>query len=100
MGPGMVVYAYNPSYVRGRGRRIASDISPMKSVRPYLKKNQTKGAGGMTQVVEPLPSKHKTLSSNPHTTKTTECMSLIHLINTLRHIYAHIVPDSLLFYFF
>jgi hypothetical protein len=39
---------------------------PGQKVRPYLQNNQRKkGARGMTQVVECLPCKHKTLSSNP-----------------------------------
>jgi hypothetical protein len=32
-------------------------------------KMQTWGAGGVAQVVERLPSKHKALSSNPSTAK-------------------------------
>jgi hypothetical protein len=37
-------------------------------VRPYLKNNQQKRVGGVAQVVEYLPSKHKALNTTPSTT--------------------------------
>jgi hypothetical protein len=40
-------------------------------VRPYLKNNlKEKGLGGLAQMVEHWPSKHKTLNSKPSITKT------------------------------
>jgi hypothetical protein len=36
---------------------------------PYLKENQRKRAGGVAQVVECLPKKHKALSTNTSTKK-------------------------------
>jgi hypothetical protein len=44
-----------------------SKSSPNKSMRPCLKNNQSRMAGGVAQAVERLPSKHKFLSSNPCT---------------------------------
>jgi hypothetical protein len=38
-------------------------------VRPYLKITESKGAGGVAQVAEDLPSKCKALSSNTGTIK-------------------------------
>jgi hypothetical protein len=38
-------------------------------VRPHLKNNQAKKSGGMSQVVEHLPSKHETLSLTLSTAK-------------------------------
>jgi hypothetical protein len=38
-------------------------------MRPYLKNIQHKMASGVTQVVEPLPSKYEAPSSNPSTGK-------------------------------
>jgi hypothetical protein len=46
-------------------------------MRPYLENTQyKKGAGGMVQVLELLPSKHEALSSNPSTTKKEQLGSL------------------------
>jgi hypothetical protein len=52
-------------------RRITvQNQSIQKFVRPYLEKNHHKSrAGGVTQMVEFLPSKLEALSSNPSTRK-------------------------------
>jgi hypothetical protein len=47
---------------------LKSKTSLDKNVRPNLK-NKAKRTGCLTQVVECLSSKHKTLSSNPSTPK-------------------------------
>jgi hypothetical protein len=63
--PGMMVHAYNSSYAGGGGKRITvRGQSWAKSMRPYLKTNQSKKSWVMAQVVEHLPSKHKVLMSN------------------------------------
>jgi hypothetical protein len=59
--PGVVVCACNPSYLGSRGTKIeSSGPAQTKLVKPCLKiktKQQTnKKAGGVAQVVEPLPS--------------------------------------------
>jgi hypothetical protein len=54
------------------GRIQWEDLSPGQAgekVRSCLQNNQSKKAGGMAQAVEHLPSKHKTLNSNPNTAK-------------------------------
>jgi hypothetical protein len=49
---------------------LQSRLAPGINVRPYLIDNpKAKRAGGMAQVVECLPSKHKTLNFNSNTTK-------------------------------
>jgi hypothetical protein len=45
--------------------RIVVQASLGKNLRPYLKRAKAKRGGGMPQVVEHLPSKLETLSSNP-----------------------------------
>jgi hypothetical protein len=65
----VLVYAYNPSCLEGRGRRCAIQVQ-LKT----LSKNKLKWkrVEGMAQVVESLPSKHEDnfeLSSNPNTKK-------------------------------
>jgi hypothetical protein len=60
----MVACACHPSYIGSIGGRITVQDSPGRNVRPYFKNNQSKGCGGMTQVVECLPSKPEDLSSN------------------------------------
>jgi hypothetical protein len=67
----MRAHACNLSYKGGRGRRITAQEQPQaKSMKPYLKNNQTKNrAGGVAQVVACLPSKCESLSSNPSTSK-------------------------------
>jgi hypothetical protein len=55
-----VIIIINPSYMRSVGRRPAQ----AKSTRPYLKIATAKRAGVVAQVVEWLPRKCKTLSSN------------------------------------
>jgi hypothetical protein len=52
----MVVHTCDPSYSKGRSRRIMVKDQPDKSVRPYLK-NKAKKAECMTQVVEYIPSR-------------------------------------------
>jgi hypothetical protein len=39
--PGMVVHIYHPSYVGGRGRRMAVQASLGKNERTYLKNNKS-----------------------------------------------------------
>jgi hypothetical protein len=60
---GMVVL--NPNWADDRGRRIAVQGWPGKKHEPLFKnKTEAKRVGGMAQVVEDLPSKCETLSSN------------------------------------
>jgi hypothetical protein len=49
--------------------KITVSVHLTQKERPYLKNNQSKRAGGGTQVVEHLPSKNEALSSNPCTVK-------------------------------
>jgi hypothetical protein len=70
-----VVHACHPCYSGAVNRRVEIQTSLGKNARTYPKitkaKNPTttKMAGDMTQVVEHLLSKLKTLSSNPSTRK-------------------------------
>jgi hypothetical protein len=50
-------------------RRIVGQASPGKMLRFISKIIRAKWAGGMSQVVEHLPTKCEALSSNPNTTK-------------------------------
>jgi hypothetical protein len=59
---GMVVCSCNPSYVGGIGSRI---VTQAKTQDPFWKIRTS----GMAQVAECLPSKHRSLSSNPRTAK-------------------------------
>jgi hypothetical protein len=64
--PGMMAHAYNPSYSRGEGRRIAvSDWSRQKCKTLPEKQTKSKSSGDVGQVVGPL----KALSSIPSTVK-------------------------------
>jgi hypothetical protein len=65
----MIVHACYPSYKGSLRKRITVQADLGINTRPYLKNNKTKRAGGVTQVVEYLPSKCKVLSSNPSTKK-------------------------------
>jgi hypothetical protein len=73
----------NPSYMGGRGRRIAVQVGPQgKNTRLCLKnKLKNKGPRDMTQVVECLPSKHKTVISNPIPPKAYEIHMHTHTYN-------------------
>jgi hypothetical protein len=56
---GMVRHSCNPSYLKGRAKRIPSSrLTPARAaVRPCLKKqNKSRGAKGTVQIVECLPS--------------------------------------------
>jgi hypothetical protein len=53
------------------GRRITVQAHPDKTARPYQKNKQNR-AGGMAQVIEHLPNKHKIMNSNPSIVKKTE----------------------------
>jgi hypothetical protein len=55
--------AYNPSYSRGSGKRIASLRPTQAKVKKTLsqEQNKNKRAGGIPQVVECLPGKNKAL---------------------------------------
>jgi hypothetical protein len=63
---GMVVHACNPSYSRGRDRKIVSLKPARAKDRETLSQKQntkTKRAWGMAQVVEYSDSMHETLGS-------------------------------------
>jgi hypothetical protein len=65
-----VVHACNSSYLGNREiGRIMVQTSLGKKRDPISKITRAKRAGGVAQVVEPLPSKCKALSSNPKTKK-------------------------------
>jgi hypothetical protein len=65
-----VAHACNPRYSEGRDQEDRGKIAQAKKfMRPYLKNIQHKMASGVTQVVEPLPSKYEAPSSNPSTGK-------------------------------
>jgi hypothetical protein len=58
--PGVVVHAYNPSYMGDRGRRTEVQSQSRQNLTQKTKpKSKT---GGEAQVAEPLPSKHEPLS--------------------------------------
>jgi hypothetical protein len=66
----MVACACYLSYPRNVNKRIMVHANPGNNTRPYLKKMaKGKMTEGMALVVEYLPSKHKSLSSNSSTTK-------------------------------
>jgi hypothetical protein len=70
----MVAHASNLSYSGGGSRRIVNSRPPQAKLaaRPCLKnkiKKQTKGAGGVAQLVDGLPSMHKVLDSIVSTAK-------------------------------
>jgi hypothetical protein len=51
----VVVHIYNPSYLEGRGRRIAVQGQPRKKqMTQYEKQTKVKKAGGMAQEVRVL----------------------------------------------
>jgi hypothetical protein len=63
-----VVYACNPSYLGGRGRRIMfQGQSGQKRGILSEKQTENKSSGGMAQMVECLSSRLEALSSNLHT---------------------------------
>jgi hypothetical protein len=67
-----MAHACNPSYSGGRDQEDHC-LKPARanSWRPFFEKTQhKKGAGGVTQAIERLPSKHETLSSKPSNVKT------------------------------
>jgi hypothetical protein len=64
----VVAQICNPSYLGNRDRKIAAWGQPQaKAWEPIWKTAIAQRARGVAQVVEPLPSKHKTLSLNPNT---------------------------------
>jgi hypothetical protein len=64
----MGIHLCHPSYVGSLNKKVSIQVSPVITMRPYLKKiNKAKRAGSMAQVVEHLPSKWKTLNSIPST---------------------------------
>jgi hypothetical protein len=64
----MMIHACKPSTLEAEvGLVFKANIGYM--VRPCLKQNPVNRAGGMAQVVHPLPSKYKALSSNTSTAK-------------------------------
>jgi hypothetical protein len=71
----------NPSYLEdiSIGRRIIVQTVLAKSMRSYLKNNESKkkGLGNMAEVVEHLPSKCEALNSSPSITKKKEKVLLI-----------------------
>jgi hypothetical protein len=56
-------------YSAGLRNSPPSNRYPITLLVGYLK-NKTKKTGGVTQLVERLPSKHQNLSSSPRTAKT------------------------------
>jgi hypothetical protein len=62
----------NPSYLGSRDQEdgILKPAWANSLWNPISKKPNTNRAGGLTQVIECLPSKHEALSSNPNTAKT------------------------------
>jgi hypothetical protein len=67
---GVMAYACHPCYLGSINRRITIQAIPGKNVRPYLKNNHSKKRLEIWLKLESLPSKTKTLSSNPSTTTT------------------------------
>jgi hypothetical protein len=64
----MVVHSCNPSYTRGRGRRIMVRGQPQAKMQdPTRKITKAKRTGGTTQVVEPWLSRLEVLSPIPST---------------------------------
>jgi hypothetical protein len=59
-------------------RKIVVHTNP--GIKEYSKITNMKRAGGVTQVVECLPSKYQSLSSNPSTTQKT-AISIIQITN-------------------
>jgi hypothetical protein len=66
-----VAQACNPSYSGAEIRRILVQSQPGQILAETLSQQNTsqKGAGGVAQVVEHLPSKNEALNSNPSTVK-------------------------------
>jgi hypothetical protein len=65
-----VAHAYDPTFTGGRGRRIVvQGCEQMHKKTLSKKQTKAKRVGGVTQVVEHLPSKHEALSSNSSTAK-------------------------------
>jgi hypothetical protein len=69
----MMVHTCNPSYLEDGFRRIKVQAARAT----HEKQTKSKKAGGVAQVEERFPSKHKTLSSNP--TNITKKGNLSHL---------------------
>jgi hypothetical protein len=82
--PVLVAHACNPSYLGVRDREDrGSRPAAVNKVRPYLKNTQhKKRAGGVAQMVQHLPSKHKALSSNPSTKKNFKYCNGKYLLNS------------------
>jgi hypothetical protein len=71
--PGMVAHIHNPSYLRGRGRRIVDHAGPMQTHRTCIEKiTKAKMAGVLAQVTNHLSNKPEAPSSNPSTAKKRE----------------------------
>jgi hypothetical protein len=68
----MAVYTCHPNYLGRVTRCISIQAHPGLKARPYLKIIQSKKKRETAQVVQQLPRKSKTLSSNPSTTKKKE----------------------------
>jgi hypothetical protein len=66
----VTTHAYSLSYLGSRGRRIKV-LGQTEQKQESLSEKHTRSqrAGGATQVVEHLPSKHQALNSSPNTAK-------------------------------
>jgi hypothetical protein len=60
----LVVHTYNPIYMGDVGSRIAAKAVLGKKCKTLFEKYLHKGVGGMVQVVEHLPRRHKALNLN------------------------------------
>jgi hypothetical protein len=60
----LAAHACNPSYSGGRDQEDQGLKLPQANC--LQDSISRKGVGGVVQMIEQLPSKHKTLSSNPH----------------------------------
>jgi hypothetical protein len=58
---GVVAHTCNPSYLGGRDRMVVQ-IGPGIKQKPISKITKAKRTGGVAQVVEHLPSKHRALA--------------------------------------
>jgi hypothetical protein len=67
----LVVHTCNPSYLEGQDQEDHSSrpAQANTSLDPIFEITRTKGTKGMAQALDHLLCKHKTLSSNPSTTK-------------------------------
>jgi hypothetical protein len=70
----MAVCAYHPSCVGAIGRRIVAWTWNQEKTQDSIQKQCEKGRGGMTQMVDCLPSNREALSSNLRTTKNKDAL--------------------------